>query len=93
MCSSTEVDDSDNLFHEIRISKKKSAGRMFGRKIEAYFPYAADGKVHEGRHVGSIVAGRGHHVVSNEYSVHAQFDKSISAGLVQKVVQLMQCSG
>ncbi len=76
----------------VRISKKKNAGRLFGRKIEVYVPYMADGKIYEGKYVGSIVAVRGHHVVSNEYSVHVQFDNTLSAELVQQAVQLIQRS-
>ncbi len=77
----------------VRISKKKNAGRLFGRKIEVYVPYMAEGKIYEGKYIGSIVAVRGHHVVSNEYSVHVQFGDILSAELVQQAVQLIERHG
>jgi len=76
----------------VRISKQ-NAGRLFGRKTEVYVPYMVDGKIYEGKYIGSIVAMRGHHVVSNEYSVHVQFDNTLSAELVRQAVQIIQRNG
>lgn len=72
----------------VRFSRKKNAGKLFGNKIEVCLPSMSDGKVSDGYQRGSVVAVRGHHIMSNEYSVHIQFDTQLSLKEMQMAIQL-----
>ncbi len=68
----------------LRISQKKNATLLFGKKIRVAVP--ADIRGAWLSRTGLIVAVRGHHLVSNEYSIHVQFEQELSQGEVQKIV-------
>lgn len=59
----------------LNISKKKNALLLFGGKIKILVPVKKGLQSSSFSCNGKIIAIRAHHVVSNEYSVHIEFDK------------------
>ncbi len=69
----------------LRISQKKNAILLFGKKIRITIP--AGIRKPALLRTGVIVAVRGHHLVSNEYSLHVDFDQQLS------IIDLQQVNG
>ncbi len=69
----------------MRVSRRKNAEMLFGNKIRISIPVGG-GRRHQDCN-GVIVAVRGHHVVSNEYSVHVRFVSQLTSQ------ELLQFSG
>ncbi|MEE4243568.1 MAG: PilZ domain-containing protein, partial [Desulfopila sp.] len=67
----------------MRVSKKKNADMLFGNKIRITLP---TGGGRQQDFSGIIVAVRGHHVVSNEYSVHVRFASQLAS---QKFLEII----
>ncbi len=59
----------------LRISQKKNARLLLGRKVRMALPLSGERSFHV---MGTILAVRSQPVVGNEYSVHICFDKELS---------------
>jgi CRP-like cAMP-binding protein len=70
-----------------RVSRKKNANMLFGGKIRIGIPVATGAQASQCTRTGVIVAVRGLHLVSNEYSVHVQFDSHLSFQEMQQVTE------
>ncbi len=68
----------------IRISQKKNAVKLFGRKIRAVLP--AGGQLQALNKNGVIVAVKGYHAAGNEYSLHVEFEKHLDDIDMQDIV-------
>ncbi|MFN2354679.1 MAG: Crp/Fnr family transcriptional regulator, partial [Desulfopila sp.] len=70
----------------VHISKKQNAEKLFRRRVRVGIPVGKGaGKIYH-YHYGVIVAVRGHHVVSNEYSIHIQFDTHLDFQEVERIL-------
>lgn len=74
------------LAFSIRSSRKKNAHMLFGQKIRLALLSGNANQTSGNEFTGKIVAVRGHHVVSNEYSIHVEFDGEISLKQFENVV-------
>lgn len=69
----------------VHISKKENAEKLFRRRIRVGIPVGRGVNKKYHYHCGVIVAIRGHHVVSNEYSLHVQFDTHLDFQEVERI--------
>lgn len=70
----------------VHVSKKQNAGKLFRRRVRVGIPLGKGGSKKYQYHYGVIVAVRGHHVVSNEYSLHIQFDTHLDFQEVERIL-------
>ena len=71
----------------VNISRKRNALLLFGGRLRISIPTGSGLKKSHYVHTGRIVAVRGHHVVSNEYSIHVEFGKALEYQEVQKIIE------
>lgn len=71
----------------VRVSKKKNAGMLFGKKITISIPSGNVTAKKQQTHVGRIIAVKGHHIVGNEYSLHVEFEKELSHEELRKALE------
>lgn len=69
----------------VHISKKQNAEKLFRRRIRIGIPVGKGVNKKHHYHYGVIVAIQGHHVVSNEYSLHVQFDTHLDFQEVERI--------
>ncbi len=62
----------------LNISRKKNAERLFGSRVKLKIPNTDKSKGVSSVKMGRIVAVRGLHLISNEYSIHVEFDTVLS---------------
>lgn len=72
----------------IRSSRRKNANMLLGNKVRLTLPSGAGIKSSVKELTGVIVAVRGHHVASNEYSIHIDFDGELSSKEVQQLIKV-----
>ncbi len=73
------------LAFSIRSSKKKNANLLLGNSVNLTLQSGSGIKSLTKEFTGVIVAVRGHHVVSNEYSVHVDFDRVLALNEIQEL--------
>lgn len=71
----------------VHISKKENAEKLFRRRIRVGIPVGKGVNKKYHYHCGVIVAIQGHHVVSNEYSLHVQFDTHLDFQEVEQIAE------
>ncbi|MDJ0621623.1 MAG: cyclic nucleotide-binding domain-containing protein [Desulfocapsaceae bacterium] len=71
----------------VRVSKKKNAGLLFGKRISISIPSGNVAAKRQQSHLGRIIAVKGHHIVGNEYSLHVEFDRALSHEDMRKALE------